>query len=241
MDHATAYVSAIPPQAFERVIKRHANWVKLRCEYLVEGAVIGTRDYDAEGGIEAEHGLQDGRRHGSAYSFHNAGKLLSLEPYQNGVLHGTAYQWAENGALLGTYTLEHGTGLDLWWQDWKDSGTFELAEAHFMQDGQAHGFEWWLNGDGLSVWSERHWRRGAKHGIERVWGKDGQLGRSFPRFWLDGRRVTRTRYERAAADDVFLPPFRIADNLPLRDFPLDVAPFVGTRPLPLSSIQSATA
>ena len=218
MDYETAYVSCIPTETKERIRLRHANGVKRQAEYRLNGECVGQRDFEPDGAMEAEQSMRDGRRHGNVYRFYESGKLLSLEPYQNGVPHGTAYQWAANGDLLGTYTLDHGTGLDLWWQDWQD-GTRSLAEAHYMQDGQAHGLKWWLNRDERSVWIERHWQFGKQHGIERQWRRNGRLGRTFPRFWLDGRRVTRTRYIRAEAKDALLPPFRKTDDLPLRQFP----------------------
>ena len=116
MDHETAYASGISTLAQERIRLRYDNDTKRQAEYWLNGECVGQRCFDLDGSIEAEWSLHDGRRHGNSYRFHENGKLLSLEPYQNGVPHGTAYQWGANGDLLGTYTLDQGTGLDLWWR-----------------------------------------------------------------------------------------------------------------------------
>ncbi len=230
MNAINNYDSPIPTEAKERVRTRHTNGAKCLCDYQINGIVVGRRSFDLDGHIETEYGLRGGKQHGNAYRFYEEGALLCREPYENGVLHGTAYQWAENGRLLGTYTLQHGTGIDLWWEDRSDS-TAALSEVHHMQEGQAHGFEWWLNADGRTLWIERHWRHGVRHGIEREWNHKGRMGRTYPRFWLNGRRVTRARYLRAAADDRSLPAYQSTDNVPLREFPADVALHIGTHHL----------
>ncbi len=226
MDAPDIYDPSIPPNARERIRTHHPNSAKQLCDYCINDTLIGRRSFDVNGHIEMEYGLREGKQHGASYRFYEGGGLLCREPYENGFLHGTAYQWAEDGRLLGTYALEYGTGIDLWWQGWAGD-TFELAEVHSMREGQAHGFEWWLNSDGRTLWRERHWRHGIRHGIEREWNHKGRLGRTFPRFWLNGRRVTRAKYLRAAADDRFLPAYLQTDNAPQRVFPADVAPHTG--------------
>lgn len=135
--------------------------------------------------------------------------------------HGTAYQWASDGRLVGSYTMEHGAGIDLWWQSWPD-GTAELSEARWYCDGLRHGFEWqFFERGGLS--DERHWREGVLHGIEREWNFKGGLRRGFPRYWVSGERVTKPQYVRAASRDASLPAFRTEDNKARRAFPPEVA------------------
>src|SRR5262249_7219402 len=148
------------------------------------------------------------------------GQLLSAEPYENGVPHGTAYQWASDGRLLGTYTLEHGTGLDLWRQAWED-GRVYLAEVHSIRNGLSHGFEWWFF-VGRRLRRERHWQEGTLHGIEREWNFSGGLRRGFPRYWVRGERVTKAKYLKASVVDSTLPAFDVKDNLPYRTFPAEI-------------------
>jgi hypothetical protein len=84
------------------------------------------------------------------------GELLSAEPYFNGLPHGIAKQF-DNGKLIGTYTMKHGTGLDLW-RGVAEDGTIRLHEARYKKDGRWHGFEWWLNHeDQESCWQECHY------------------------------------------------------------------------------------
>ena len=147
------------------------------------------------------------------------GKLITAEPYSNGLSHGTVRQWSDDGKLLGTYTMEHGTGIDLWWCEGFEGGPPYLSEARYIKDGKWHGFEWWLKADQKSVWQERRFRADQLHGIERRWNWRGRLGRGYPRYWLNDVRVTKRQYLRACAKDPSLPPSREADNRPQRKFP----------------------
>lgn len=223
MNVKPAYVSSIPPAAEERVVKRfRSDGTKRRAEYYVKGKRVGLREYYPTGALDYEHAFQNGVRHGMQYQWHSSGKLHSAEPYENGVPHGTAYQWAEDGSLTGSYTLNHGTGIDLWWLHWTDKPA-TLSEVHYMQDGLSHGFEWWLDFDQQNVRIERHWFHGVEHGIERKWNWEGRLRRGFPCYHVQGEQVTKAKYLRAAAKDATLPPFRVEDNSPQRIFPPEIA------------------
>jgi hypothetical protein len=127
------------------------------------------------------------------------------------------------------YTMEHGTGMDLWWDDYSEKAV-TLAEVRPMKDGKPHGFEWWFFGN-QQLWQERHWVNGERHGIEREWSSKERVSRGYPRYWIHNERVTKPRYVRAALKDPALPPFRIDDNEPRRDFPPEVAKHLIPRPL----------
>jgi hypothetical protein len=217
-----AYITSIPPEAEERVTDVYPGGAKKEAEYWLNGERVGLRRFHPTGELEDEYAFRDGVRHGMQYRWDVPEKLLSAEPYEHGVPHGTAHQWADDGRLIGTYTLEHGTGIDLWWQDWPD-GSVYLAEVHYMQNGQAHGFEWWLNEDQRTVHTERRWLHGNQHGIEREWNARGRLSRGYPRYWVNGERVTKRQYLKAAAPDPSLPPFRPKENDPQRTFPAEIA------------------
>jgi hypothetical protein len=114
--------------------------------------------------------------------------------------------------------MRHGTGIDLWWISFENGSTY-LSEVRYLRAGKRHGFEWWLNEDGRSVWRESHFRDGRMHGIERSWNGQGRLRRGYPRYWVDDVRVTKRQYVRARVGDAALPPFREPDNRPQRRFP----------------------
>lgn len=223
---ADEYRTSIPVVADEHVTETYPGGRKRRAEYLLDGVVVGIRTFFVTGDVEDEWALAGGVYHGMHYRWDEHGKLLSAIPYHEGREHGTARQWLLDGAFVGTYTMEHGTGLDLCWQERHDDGEVGgvyLAEASYRRNGKPHGFEWWINPDQLSVSAERHWRGGELHGVERAWNDRGRLRRGFPRYWLAGERVTKARYLEAWVMGGGGPPFRPADNLPARAFPPEVA------------------
>jgi len=139
----------------------------------------------------------------------------------NGLEHGTARQWAADGTLVGEYHMDHGTGLDLWWTE-DSEGYWRLSEARYVQRGARHGFEWWVNEDQVTLSSEGHYWGGQPHGILREWNAAGRLRRGFPQYWVQGVKVTKRRYQRAAERDATLPRWRAEDDAPGRRFPAEV-------------------
>jgi antitoxin component YwqK of YwqJK toxin-antitoxin module len=222
MNREIAYVTSIPEEAKEKVTAKQDGGTKKRAEYYIDGELVGIREFFPAGEVDYEVAFKNGVKHGTDYRWYAPDQLLSREPYENGVPHGTAYEWGRNGTLLGTYTLEHGTGIDLWWEDWAD-GSENLAEVYYMRDGARHGFEWWLHADETRVWHERHWHKGIEHGIERRWNSQDRLRRGYPRYWVNGERVTKAKYLREAARDPTLPLFQAEDNAPQRTFPPEIA------------------
>lgn len=188
---------------------------------MLKGRIVGTRSFHETGELEYENPLKNGLPHGIVYRSDVPGELLSAEPFRNGLPHGVARQWSDDGKLIGTYSMKHGTGLDLWWCQYKEDGPHHLAEARYFYEGNRHGFEWWLYDDQrLSI--ERHFRNDKQHGIERSWNQHGRLSRGYPKYWLDGAHVTKRQYTRACANDPSLPPFREKDNRPHRSFPPEI-------------------
>jgi antitoxin component YwqK of YwqJK toxin-antitoxin module len=188
----------------------------------LNGKVVGIRHFHETGELEDENPLRNGLLHGIVYRSDIPGKLLSAEPYANGFPHGKARQWSNEGKLIGTYTMRHGTGIDLWWCECSENGLPYVSEVRYYKEGKRHGPEWLLNEDQRSVWSERHLRTGQMHGIERSWNQKGRLDRGYPRYWINDIRVTKSQYIRACAKDPTLPPFRETDNRPQRRFPSEV-------------------
>lgn len=218
------YLTTIPAEACEEVTERFDNGRVSRAEYFLADQLVGRRSFNPNGTLEEEHAYREQLEHGWQYYFRGdeSGWLHWAEPRENGKIHGTALQWdQEDGRLLGTYSLEHGTGFDLWRQRSFEDGIVCLAEVHPMLDGDPHGFEWWLCEDG-TIYQETAWNLGEYHGINRRWNNDGKLERGYPRYYVDGIRVTRRQYLKACAKDPTLPPFRPEDNLPVRDFPPEI-------------------
>jgi hypothetical protein len=216
--------SSIPSTARARVVSRYKSGAPCLVEYVRSGKVVGYRCFSEEGAVEQDVGLRDGLRHGTTWRLDRPGVPTSATPYRHGLQHGLARQWNEQGRLIGWYRMHRGTGVDLWWQEsWQRPGRCHVSEAHCEENGQSHGYEWWLSEDQQSVWHERHWWRGEMHGIEREWNSDGRLRRGSPAYFVKGERVTRRVYERARTTDPTLPAYRVEDNRPQRKFPAIVA------------------
>ena len=221
------YRSSIPEAARERVTATFVTGrLKYRVDCVFEGKVVGVRYFHETGELSFEYPLKKGLTHGIVYRSDIPGKLLSAEPYFNGRPHGTAKQWSDQGKLLGSYTMKHGSGIDLWWSQC-EKGLRRLAEARYVRDGKWHGFEWWLNEDQRSVWEERHFWNNKMHGIERSWNPQGCLRRGYPKYWVEDGRTTKRRYIRACARNPALPPFREQDNRPQRRFPPEIRAHLG--------------
>lgn len=218
----TEYKSDIPDNAVERSVSTYrseggrTSLEKREC--TVEGEIVGYRYYDENGTLTIETPVRDGVKHGMEYSWDD-GCLNLAEPYENGLVHGTARQWADDGSLMGTYTLDRGTGYDLWRQQLKGQ-RLHVCEIHTMKDGYPHGFEWWVNEDQRTVYHEMHWRDG-RHGIERQWDDEGNLDPGFPRFHLQDTVVDRETYMERQKSDATLPPYAAEDDKNTRTFPDD--------------------
>src|SRR5579871_279534 len=171
------YRSSIPKEAKERILAFHIEGrERYMAEYLLDGLVVGVRYFNQKGELELERPMKHGLSHGTLYTF-DSGVVTFAEAYRNGLAHGTAKQWSCDGQLVGTYTMKHGTGLDLWRCKNERKNKVVLMEARFLKGGERHGFEWWLNDDQKSVYEEHHFWEGIEHGIERHWNTDGCLKR----------------------------------------------------------------
>jgi len=190
-------------------------------ECVSRGKVVGQRSYDAEGRLSIETPLKDGKKHGSVVEYYDNGEIHSVEPYFEGMMHGTAKQYDARGRIIGTYKMTHGTGYDVWRNQFP-GGPVYVSEIHPMRAGLPHGFEWWLNEDQQSVHEEKHWFNGQWHGIERDWNYERKLSRGYPKYWVRDKSVTKRQYIAAARKDPTLPPFRLKDNLSKREFPREI-------------------
>ena len=190
-------------------------------EYTIDGKVVGWRSYNAQGRLVNETPLKNGKKHGRVIEFYDSGGIHLVEPYFEGMMHGTAKQYDTRGRIIGTYKMTHGTGCDIW-RNQLASGPTYVSEIRPMRAGLPHGFEWWLNDDQRSVYEEKHWCDGKWHGIEREWNSENKLRRGYPKYWVHGEAVTKRQYIAAARQDATLPPFRLKDNSPKREFPPEI-------------------
>jgi hypothetical protein len=206
----------IPPEAVEvhdPTASIEAGHRAFDC--VIDGQVVGARVRDERGTLVREYALKDGVWHGIERWYDQDGALEFETSRCHGAEHGIAKQW-DKGRLIGTYTMDHGTGLDLW-----RGSDGSLLEERYVKDSYRHGFERWWNGDDRSVWMESHFRVGVEHGIFRKWLRRPYLTRGYPQYFVNDKRVTKRQYLKAAAGDPTLPPFREEDNRPERQLPAE--------------------
>ncbi len=218
------YLTAIPNDAREddRTGKPGGVRHKVVKNYYVGRTYVGQRIFTADGALEYECSYRNGKRHGWEYEWDSNGVLLAAVPFENGREHGIVRQWSKSGTLIGSYTMNHGSGLDLWWNEF--DGKAYLTEARVVVDGLMEGCEYWFQWrDPGVLWKEKWWAGGKLHGIERQWSDSGRLVRGFPKYWIHGSRVDKRKYDRTAKRDTTLRPFCVDDNSPARVFPPEVA------------------
>lgn len=217
--------SDIPSGITERLIREYepvGPFAYRLVECILNDQLVGQRVYDQDGQLILETPIKDGKRHGREYRWYEDGSTLeSVESYDNGLIHGLAKQYGRSGRLIGTYRMKHGTGFDVWRQEWED-GSISVSEIHSMRDGSPHGYELWFGGKRPTLRHERHWYEGKYHGIERKWNEKGKLRRGYPKYWSHSQQLTKRQYLRAAQTDKTLPPYRDKDNTPRRKFPAEI-------------------
>ena len=208
----------IPPGSREVIRAKHsAGGAKQRADYYVGKRLVGRREWNSAGTLVMEHGIRNGKTYGLARYWHDNGQLSQEAPYANGKEQGVARQYDDRGKLVGTYRMNHGTGLDLWYCDTAPQRG-QLSEERYYKDGMLDGFErWWL--DTKRVWEESHFRKNQKHGIFRQWTVSGALRRGYPQYFIADQRVTKRNYQQACRVDPTLPKFVDAENRPDRKPP----------------------
>ena len=199
-------INELPEQAIEEVVSWCDNGEKRFVNFRVDGEIVWQRQWAESGQLIFERGVEGDFAHGPQRSWHDNGQLADETFFIHGKEHGLAHQYDYEGNLIGTYTMDHGTGLDQWYQS---AGV--LSEERQYQEGYLHGFERWYSSDG-TIYLEGHFKQGEKHGIFREWNNKGGLSRGFPQYFVNGARVAKRRYLTACKRDNFLPPYRIVDN-----------------------------
>lgn len=222
--------SDIPQDVIEKPVHKRKE-TGSRHEYRIvdcyfKGHLVGQRVYDHAGIVVLETPMKNGLKHGREITRNEDGTLLLIEPYAAGKIHGTAKQYGCNGKVIGTYTMVHGTGLDIWRQENGDN-TISISEVLGLQDGLPNGYEWRFVSAQQDLWHERHWHRGKLHGIERIWNSKGRLRRGYPKFYIADEVVSRRKYIKMTFKDKTLPAFREEDDAPYRKWPSEVSENMG--------------
>lgn len=158
----------------------------------------------------------DGMKHGLERYYFEDGRVQWETRHVHGLQHGPQRQWDARGRLICETHFVRGTGRDLWWGN--DGGSF-LSELRELVDGQRHGVEQWWSSP-RRVHEESWFFAGLPHGVQRQWGDGHRLRRGFPVFYIHGRRVTRSQYDRAAISDPTLRPYVAAEDRPTRRCPV---------------------
>jgi antitoxin component YwqK of YwqJK toxin-antitoxin module len=215
------YQSSIPEGATETLTAFYKSGPKASAIYHLNGQLVGRRYWDENGFPILETPLREGRKHGVEYHWYHSGLLTLAEPYENGLAHGTAQQWADDGTLIGTYSMEHGTGIDLWY-DQRVDGTVYLAEVYYLLAGKRHGYEWWVQEDQETTYLERHWKYGKRHGIERQWDEKARLFSGYPRYTIQGQETSKKQYLEKCERDTSLPSYIADEDQPERSFPPEI-------------------
>lgn len=209
----------IPNDALEVVTETTEAGTKQKALYLVDGKEIGFRFWYSSGVLGIESGLQNGVMHGLFRTWHDNGKISQESTYFEGKEHGETRQYDEDGAQIGSYVMEFGTGVDLWF-----CSAGVLAEEREYRDGRRYGFERWWCCDNQTIWEESHFWNDTNHGIFRQWNSQGKLRRGYPQYYIMGKRVKKRQYERACRHDPTLPLMNTDDNQPFRNLPKGVLP-----------------
>ena len=215
--------TSIPAQAREVIHETWERGAKKSAYYTLDEQQVGYRSWSETDQLTMEYGIRDDRMHGLFRTWHDNGQLCEVSWYEHGKEHGTTKQYDIDGTLIGTYTMVHGTGIDLWFER---QGI--LAEERHCRDGLRHGYERWWNEDNATVWQESHYWHGLEHGIFRQWNQAGRLRRGYPRYVVAGHRVTKRQYERACRHDSTLPRIIADENIPARAMPPEVEQAVKT-------------
>src|SRR5262249_41353866 len=146
-----------------------------RCEYLVNGEIVGERLFYANGRLADEKLFRDNKPHGFRRQFHQNGKPFSERPYRDGLPDGTFRFWDENGRLLGESVLTNGTGILTEYD--KAELRSQRAEIPYV-DGKIHGKQKiWGRFDitGPNGCNVTTYRDGVKEGWSYLLHDDGTL------------------------------------------------------------------
>jgi antitoxin component YwqK of YwqJK toxin-antitoxin module len=100
------------------------------------------RRWHANGAMEKEMTLRDGRPDGLCREWHDNGRLARECYYRDGLLDGVVRQWNRDGRLLGEYQMKLGRGIR---REWNADGSLRM-ECETLAGGGSWVRSW--DGDG---------------------------------------------------------------------------------------------
>lgn len=211
------YRSSIPAKATRRIKEKYEDGSTKCVGYYLAGKLVGHRYWDEEGELYLEYGIKNGKKHGREYYFcYPHGQPDEMTPYRNGLPHGIAMQFNQRGEILITSEMKKGVGLDLWC----DSLNHTLSEEQYYPNKNECGYRRNWNEDEKTIYEEYYWLSPhGYHGIWREWNESGKLRRGFPRYYIQGKQVTKRSYQADCLQDRSLIPYREADDSPIRPLP----------------------
>ena len=222
------YISSIPVSAICKdagLPGKRAN-SRITRNYYVKGELIGKRTFRGKSELlEHECSYKNGLLHGFEYYWHRNGQLNAKILYVEGREHGDAFIWGPRGDLLGTYHMEHGTGLQLWWNEF--DGKAQLTVARQMVEGRQNGFEFWFQWHRPGVLQkESWWKNGVMHGIQRQWDDDDLIS-DYPKYWINGREVMFDDFILFFGEDTAISTFLPFNYDPKRVLPDQITSIAG--------------
>lgn len=148
------------------------------------------KSFYRNGQLREEVPLRGGRRHGVVRHWHRNGTLASEEPFENGLLHGVCRQWDENGKLLGTFTMEHGTGIQ---RAWHDNGRPQMELSTVNGEFRGRSRLWLADGTLLSDKLRLHGREVPVAVYRKAAAKDPALSKLRGRVALARKKPTEKK------------------------------------------------
>lgn len=215
--------------------------------YRLEQKIVGERSFYQDGRLGEERVLRDGVPHGFVRQYWPNGQLFAERPFREGLLDGAVRFWNEQGELLGESTLKRGTGKLRAFKQVTFNTLFDIETEYVA--GKKHGVRRTWTGkypdcsvengydiqqfandvqdgwgaircgeDRVICWC--YYRVGKVHGVIRKIDADGKMQLGFPKYSLEGKEVTKERFEEAARNDTVLQKSLKADSpATIPDFP----------------------
>ena len=217
----------------ENAEKRQASYKPLGdvvkwCDYLVNGEVVGKRQFYKNGRLAEEKLFRDKKLHGYWRQFHQNGKPFSERPYRDGLPDGAFRFWDEKGRLLGESVLKNGTGMlsefekadlgshrdDVPYLNGKIDGKRKRWGRYHItgpngcnvteyKDDVMDGWSYLLHDDGTLL-AYSYFKQDKLHGVSRRTTRDGKNVKGYPSYRIQGKEVTEEEFREAAETDKIL-------------------------------------
>jgi antitoxin component YwqK of YwqJK toxin-antitoxin module len=168
-------------------------------DYRVGEKLVAQQRFWKNGQMYSETLFKDGMKHGVERFWYDNHQIRFESPYKAGAMHGVFKQWDRDGKLLGSFEMKEGTGVR---KLWHDNGQLDKEEPY--KDGKEDGTLKFYFPDGKPR-QIIHYKEGQAHGVSRIWDKGGKLTENSPLYYVNGKKVSKEEYDKAAEKDSSLP------------------------------------